>query len=81
MNKKTHNAQYTICAQRFDNDQTIFLLKNFYSKEIIEKTAYAIFLESHILKSLNSEDAYLVGYVSACEKIFSEDYFSFVPLV
>jgi hypothetical protein len=67
-----NSPKYIIIAQLFENDRTIFRLKNLKTFDCIEKTADAISLNIDIINSLSSTDAHLIGFVSASEKTFSD---------
>ncbi len=63
---------YTIIAQLFESDKTIFRLQNIKTFELIENTADAISSNIDMIKSLSSTDAHLIGFVSASEKTISD---------
>ncbi len=62
--------KYKIIAQLFDGDKTTFHLQKRGKNNWIEKTADDISKDINIISSLSSQDAYVVGYVSASEKLF-----------
>lgn len=72
MNIDIHNPKYTIIAQLFESDKTIFRLQDIKTFELIENTADAISLNIDMINSLSSTDAHLIGFVSASEKTISD---------
>jgi len=66
----THTVpKYAIVAQLFNDTQTVFRLKSIGEDRFIDKSANAIYQEPDILMSLSSEDAHLIGYVCAAERV------------
>lgn len=64
--------KYRIIAQLFESDRTTFRLQKAGKNECIEKTASDISQDINIISSLSTQDAYIVGYVSASEKLLSD---------
>jgi len=64
--------KYRIIAQIFEGNKTIFHLQKIGTNDYIEKAACDISQDINMICSLNSQDAYIVGYVNASEKLFSD---------
>lgn len=62
--------EYRIIAQIFEGNKTIFRLQKTGEYDYIEKTASDISQDVNMISSLNRKDAYVIGYVSASEKLF-----------
>lgn len=63
---------YTIVVQLLDGECTIFRLREEGTHKYIEKTAQEIARNAELLNAMSHEDAHLVGYVVASEKLLND---------
>lgn len=63
--------RYRIYGQVFNQNETLFILKN-GSSETIKKSAREISIDKNIINSLCPNDAYIVGYVFASEQMLTD---------
>jgi len=69
MPKHTHIPEYTIITQIFEGEQTVLRLQKLGTDDVIETTARAVSLNTALVKALSSQDAHLVGYISATDAL------------
>ena len=69
-----NSPQYKILAQHLseDTDKMLFAVKKKGSAEIEVKTAAEISSNKELIKSLNQEDAHLVGHTTEMESVMDE---------
>ena len=69
-----NSPKYQILAKRLseDTDKMLFAVKKKGSAEIAVKTAAEISTNQELLKSLNQEDAHMVGHRTAMEQMVEE---------
>jgi len=69
-----HKPKTKVVIQNFCEklNKTVFGIKHFGEEDIKQMTASDISLDKELLRSLNQEEAHLVGYVSANDKIAEE---------
>lgn len=71
-NQELLAPKYAITSQIMDSQKTLFRLR-YKNNSPIEKTAQEISLDKDLVKLLKSDDALLIGYVSASERISDID--------
>lgn len=67
-----NKPKYTIIAQLFGGEHTVFRLRVTGTSDYIEKTAQEISMDANLIETLSRADALLVGYVSASEKMIND---------
>lgn len=72
--KEIEKPQYKILSQEFqeETNKTIFKIRKHGSTTSIEKTANQLSLSKELLNQLTQEEAHMVGYVTASEKVANE---------
>jgi len=70
-----NSPKYKILAKKLseDNDKMIFAVHEKGSNKVETKTADQITADTEILKSLDQQDAHMVGYTVATEQTLSEE--------
>lgn len=62
--------RYKLVGQSFEDHEVMFRLYQWRENVYLEETAYSIYHNKDLLASLDSQDAFLIGYVFASEKSY-----------